>query len=186
LFTYETLENLFEKYYDTRKLVEIREILIKPVLERSLKMGLDRDKALQAFIDNGILFIDKFNWQYVLINKFSKYIWGKTYNQLLIDFFVTSYVAYLKDIGLEVVDREVKETIGIIELLVYEGLGAMEIAYQLGLARRNDSDPIRQKARSGIRVYIKTKWKMTITQLFDFLKTNYLRPNEHDAYISNL
>ena len=43
-------------------------------------MGLGRDQALRAIIDNGIFFIDKFDWQNILINKYSKDLWGKTYD----------------------------------------------------------------------------------------------------------
>jgi len=106
---------------------------------------------LQELVVSGILYIDKFDWQYVLINKYCKAVLEKTYNQLLIDFFATPYTAYLQGIGLEIVDKSLKETIGIIELLIFQGLGPQEIAYQLGLAERSDPDQLRHKARSDIR-----------------------------------
>lgn len=184
--TYETLDNLFEKYYDVRSLWEIRSLLIRPVLERSLKMGLDRDQALQMFIESEIFFIERYNWQYVLINKYTKLIWQKTYSQLFLEFFITPYVAYLRDIGIEVVEKEVKDSIGLIELLVLEGLGETEISYQVGLCGRNDPKYVIDSSRKKVRRYIRNRWKMSISELYDFLNTNFLKPDERDAYILNL
>lgn len=184
--TYETLENLFEKYYDTRKLIEVRTILIKPVLERSLKMGLDRDQAFQAIIDSGIFFVDKFDWQDSLINKYCKDLWGKTYDQLRLDFFVNPYIAYLQDLGFEIGDRADKNTIGLIELLVLEGLGEVRIARKIGLTTEDSTNQELDNARKRVRAFIRIKWGKTRKELYEFLKTNYLGINIRDTYINNL
>ncbi len=91
----------------------------------------------------------------------------------------------MKDSGFEIGDRAEKGSIGLIELLILEGLSVTRIASHLGLIREDSSKQEKESVRSKLRQFIKIKWSMSVKELFTFLRINDLGYNVRGLYIDN-
>jgi hypothetical protein len=173
--SYETINNLFDKYYGKRKLKDIRTLLIQPVLELCIKNGYNEEQTMEYLIKSGIKFISIYSNTKLLLSKYTKLIWGKNFVDTRYELFITPYTNYLVRQGFEVFNENPEE-MGMIDLLVLEGLGYQGITYTLGLCKPSDPKPIKDKQRSLIRTYLRRKWGFkTAAVLATFIEINNLR-----------
>jgi hypothetical protein len=170
--------------------------LVRSLLKEAISKGLDRDGVLEYFSDHGATILQKRSLsdrRYAGIDTFCKQSLKKSFDKSREEFYIQPLIyslvrrgAYIPGLGSQRVNienfpdliddlRRTKHRIGsgndlgLIEILMVEGVQGRELTKALGLWQDGDSETVKQRADNDLMIYIRHRWG------FDFKSEAQLR-----------